>query len=184
MTLATENHLEAIIRKVRELLAGQVEPNVALATYGGDIVELANLPALVLYLPVLRRAREEADNEPDQVVDDAGNITEYPPPRTYDLLFRYELVADPLTLARHVERLAVFLGENGALAVTRATRAGGTETVRYALEETQEPAPANGDGQAHRMAGQFAIRSVQLRATTASGTGKAASTLILDFQRK
>lgn len=181
--ITTDTHLEGVVRAVTNALRSVVE-NVVLVSYGGDFVEIATLPALILYLPIMNRQRTEFDNIPEQVVSPDGlDILLYKPPRYYDLLFRYELAADPLTLARLIESLAVLYEETPTIQVARANRAGDLELLSYRLEESQEAAPAAGDGRAQRMAGQFAIRGVALR-LGASTPGKVARTLALTFERK
>lgn len=179
----TDSHVEAVVRQVHAMLAAQVDPNVTFATYGGDLVPLATLPAVVLYLPRLRRHRTEADNQPEQTIDQAaGTVTTYRPPRVYDLVFRYELVADPITATRLIEGVAFFL-DGGILTVERPALGGGTELAEYRILETEEPAPAAGDGEAHRIAGQFAVVGVEIR-QAAGTTAPAATTIVLTLDKK
>lgn len=81
-------------RALIQALKQKVTPNVSITTHT-DMLELASLPALVLFTPDLQRVRLNDDSCETVVRNLAtGSATIYPPAPTYDATFDLEVVSD------------------------------------------------------------------------------------------
>ncbi|MDI3548130.1 MAG: hypothetical protein PWR10_1782 [Halanaerobiales bacterium] len=147
---------EAVMRALLQEFKANVLQNSVSATHS-DMLEIAKLPVLILFLPDVARARLDDANVPVQVKDEAaGTVRVYDPSPTYDLGFDYEVIAETTMEVLDIgERLAAFFESLPYLTVD-----GKEYPVRIVepMGRTGTTGPAN----LRRAAGSFVIEGVEV----------------------
>ncbi|HHY36544.1 MAG TPA: hypothetical protein GX518_02515 [Firmicutes bacterium] len=148
--------IEAVTRKLLQILKKEVHSNTVLATHS-DMQELASLPAVILYSPIAEKLRYDDANVPIQEKNyGAGTVKIYASPLLYNLSFDYEIIAETtLEVLAVGERLVLFLENTPYLAVAGKSY---PLTVAQAFNRAGTLAPAN----VRRAVGNFVVEGVEL----------------------
>ncbi|NSW82527.1 MAG: hypothetical protein HPY90_04500 [Syntrophothermus sp.] len=150
------SEFEAVMRTLLQGLKANVLANTVSATHS-DMLEIAELPVLILFLPDAARSRLDDANVPVQVKDEtAGTVRVFDPAPTYDLAFDFEVVAETTTGVLEIgEKMAAYLEANPYLTVNSK------EYPVRVVEPMGRPGavePAN----LRRASGSFVVESVEV----------------------
>jgi hypothetical protein len=150
------SEFEAVMRTLLQGLKANVLANTVSATHS-DLLEIAKLPVLILFLPDADRIRLDDANVPVQLKDEAaGTVRVYDPVLTYNLAFDFEVVAETsLEVLGIGERMAAYLEANPYLAVN------GKEYPMRTVEPMGRPRAA-GPANLRRAAGSFVVEGVEV----------------------
>lgn len=135
MPAVAPNHLTDVIRALIRALKAGVHPYVVTGGHS-DVVELAELPAVVVYLPDATERRIDDANVPEVEKDPVlGTGRVYPPAGVYDLSFGVEIVAERTAEVSAIgQRLLTWVQANPYLAVELLDAQGRSlGTIEYAL---------------------------------------------------
>jgi hypothetical protein len=147
--------IEAVMRTLLQRFKAEVLPNTVASTHD-SMLEIAQLPVLVLFLPDVAEVRLDDANVPDEVKDEtAGTVRVYAPPGFYDLQFDFEIAAEKaLEVLGIGEKLTTWLEANPYLAV------GEYEYPLRVLEPLTSPNRAGGG--LLRATGRFVVEGVEV----------------------
>jgi hypothetical protein len=147
--------IEAVMRTLLQRFKAEVLPNTVISTHD-SMLEIAQLPVLILFLPDVVEVRLDDANVPDQVKDEtAGTVRVYAPPGFYDLQFDFEIAAEKaLEVLSISEKLTAWLEANPYLVV------GEYEYPLRILEPLTSPSRAGGG--LLRATGRFVVEGVEV----------------------
>lgn len=103
------SEFEAVMRMLLQKFKAHVLLNTVSSTHS-DMLEIAKVPILILFLPDIARIRLDDANVSVQLKDEAaGTVRVFDPSPTYDLGFDYEVIADTTMGVLEIgEKLAAF----------------------------------------------------------------------------
>lgn len=103
------SEFEAVARKLLQEFKTNVLQNTVSSTHS-DMLEIADTPILILFMPDIDRIRLDDANVPVQIKDEAaGTVRVFDPPPAYNLSFDYEIIAETtMEVLRIGEKLATF----------------------------------------------------------------------------
>ncbi len=147
--------IEAVMRTLLQGLVKDVLANTVTSTHD-SMLEIADLPVLVLYLPDVVETRIDDANVPVEVKDEAaGTVKVYAPPGFYDLQFDFEIAAEKaLEVLGIGEKLTAWLEAHPYLTV------GEYEYPLRVLEPLTSPNRAGGS--VLRATGRFVVEGVEV----------------------
>ena len=107
-----------VMRTLLRRLKAEVLPNTVTSTHD-SMLEIAELPVLVVFLPDVAEVRLDDSNVPDEFKDEAaGTARVYAPPGFYDLQFDFEITAENVLDVLGIgEKLMSWMEANPYLAV-------------------------------------------------------------------
>ncbi|AYO30594.1 hypothetical protein D2962_08150 [Biomaibacter acetigenes] len=147
--------IESVMRTLLQRFKAEVLPNTVTSTHD-SMLEIAQLPVLVLFLPDITEARIDDANVPNLVKDEvAGTVRVYAPPGFYDLQFDFEVTAEnTLEVLGVGEKLTAWIGANPYLSV------GEYEYPLRFIEPLSSPNRAG--GKLIRASGRFVVEGIEV----------------------
>lgn len=169
-----------MLEKVMKVVILQLQEHVLKNTVQGteyDLVELAELPAVILFAPIIEKVRYDDSNETRSDKNFVeGTYKETPAPFYYNLVFKFEIITEKtLDLLAIQQKMLIWLEENPYLDVEELGF-----PLQYSDIHNQTTQSDTKEG-LRRSAGSFTIEGVEIMSNKTT-EGKLATSMRIGYK--